>query len=89
MFTQIMLIIQPWYYYAEEQKQRTDEEEYKKSKKNAAAFPQPFARVQDIGQSSVLVRKLNWIGDTLVKHSDPQLYHHLAKLDIPPQIYGM
>lgn len=93
MFTQIMLIIQPWYYFADEQQPQQAEEEKRKKAQSSEAYQrlllEPFARVQDTCQSSVLVRKLNWIGDTLVKHSDPQLYHHLEKLDIPPQIYGM
>ena len=33
--------------------------------------------------------KLNRIYNQLLKKHDPELYHRLQLLDIPPQIYGL
>lgn len=50
---------------------------------------QPFARPQDVGPTNQLVQKLTTIHDTLLQRHDPALYNHLARLEIPPQIYGI
>ena len=52
---------------------------------------EPFLRgAHDRLQSSnVIVTKLNYIEDHLLKRSDAQLYELLHKMDIAPQIYGM
>lgn len=51
-----------------------------------------FARdgnASDDEDDSVVVKKLKKIQDKLLKESDPQLYAHLTKLKIVPQIYGL
>ncbi len=49
----------------------------------------PFARPQDSGPSVAIVTKVNRIQDQLVKKHDIELYMHLNRLEIAPQIYGM
>lgn len=49
----------------------------------------PFARPQDSGPSVAIVTKVNRIQDHLVKKHDIELYMHLNRLEIAPQIYGM
>lgn len=45
--------------------------------------------LQDVGPTNLLVQKLTSIHDSLLQRHDPPLYNHLARLEIPPQIYGM
>ena len=40
-------------------------------------------------QTSAITRKLDVIQHVLLKKADPVLYHHLTKLAIPAQTYGM
>lgn len=49
----------------------------------------PFARPQDSGPSVAIVTKVNRIQDQLIKKHDIELYMHLNRLEIAPQIYGM
>lgn len=50
---------------------------------------QPFTQTQDVHPSNVIVSKLVHIQDNLLKKVDYELYDHLMKMDIAPQIYGM
>ncbi|XP_014672067.1 PREDICTED: TBC1 domain family member 5-like isoform X2 [Priapulus caudatus] len=45
--------------------------------------------VRDTNPSNVLVNKLNRVQDKLLKKHDYDLYQHLEKMEIPPQIYGI
>ncbi|KAG2464973.1 TBCD5 protein, partial [Polypterus senegalus] len=49
----------------------------------------PFARPQDTGPSVAIVAKVNRIQDQLLKKHDIELYMHLNRLEIAPQIYGI
>lgn len=51
--------------------------------------PMPFARPQDLGPSIAIVAKVNQIQDHLLKKHDIELYMHLNRLEIAPQIYGL
>ncbi|KAB7505874.1 TBC1 domain family member 5 [Armadillidium nasatum] len=50
---------------------------------------QPFARPQDIGPTTKIVQRLTKIHDHLVKKHEPELFAHLNRLEIPPQVYGI
>ncbi|XP_061443404.1 TBC1 domain family member 5 isoform X2 [Rhineura floridana] len=57
--------------------------------KDAMMTPIPFARPQDLGPSIAIVAKVNQIQDHLLKKHDIELYMHLNRLEIAPQIYGL
>lgn len=57
--------------------------------KDVMITPMPFARPQDLGPSIAIVAKVNQIQDHLLKKHDIELYMHLNRLEIAPQIYGM
>ncbi|XP_029445130.1 TBC1 domain family member 5 isoform X2 [Rhinatrema bivittatum] len=57
--------------------------------KDAVMSPVPFARPQDLGPSIAIVTKVNHIQDFLLKKHDIELYMHLNRLEIAPQIYGL
>ena len=50
---------------------------------------QPFTPTPDVHPSNVIVSKLIHIQDDLLRKEDQDLYDHLLKMDIAPQIYGM
>lgn len=50
---------------------------------------QPFARPQDVNAYTVIVSKLSYIHELLLRRHDYDLYSHLEKMEIAPQIYGM
>ena len=50
---------------------------------------QPFTRPQDTNSSNAIVSKLTRIQDYILKKCDEELYLHLERLEIAPQIYGM
>lgn len=57
--------------------------------KDVMITPMPFARPQDLGPSIAIVAKVNQIQDHLLKKHDIELYMHLNRLEIAPQIYGL
>lgn len=57
--------------------------------KDVMITPMPFARPQDLGPSIAIVTKVNQIQDQLLKKHDIELYMHLNRLEIAPQIYGL
>ena len=57
--------------------------------KETLMTPIPFARPQDLGPTVAIVTKVNQIQDHLLKKHDIELYMHLNRLEIAPQIYGL
>ncbi|XP_064907585.1 TBC1 domain family member 5 isoform X11 [Columba livia] len=68
---------------------RENEQLLYKQEKDVMITPMPFARPQDLGPSIAIVAKVNQIQDHLLKKHDIELYMHLNRLEIAPQIYGM
>ncbi|XP_041460256.1 TBC1 domain family member 5-like isoform X2 [Lytechinus variegatus] len=50
---------------------------------------EPFSKPEECNPSSPLVKKLNRIREVILKKHDFELYTHLNRLDIQPQIYGI
>uniref|UniRef100_A0A9L0JAW9 TBC1 domain family member 5 n=1 Tax=Equus asinus TaxID=9793 RepID=A0A9L0JAW9_EQUAS len=80
MFSQLMETAEPWF--------STFEHEGQKGKETVMT-PIPFARPQDLGPTIAIVTKVNQIQDHLLKKHDIELYMHLNRLEIAPQIYGL
>ncbi|XP_041105009.1 TBC1 domain family member 5-like isoform X2 [Polyodon spathula] len=80
MFSQIMETAEPWFSNFERDIRRGKEE---------MVTSIPFARPQDTGPSVAIVTKVNRIQDQLLKKHDIELYMHLNRLEIAPQIYGI
>ncbi|XP_062984590.1 TBC1 domain family member 5 isoform X2 [Elgaria multicarinata webbii] len=80
MFTHLMKTAEHWF--------STYEHDGLKGK-DAMMTPIPFARPQDLGPSIAIVTKVNQIQDHLLKKHDTELYMHLNRLEIAPQIYGL
>ncbi|XP_055273014.1 TBC1 domain family member 5 isoform X2 [Moschus berezovskii] len=80
MFSQLMETAEPWF--------STFEHDGQKGKETLMA-PIPFARPQDLGPTIAVVTKVNQIQDQLLKKHDIELYMHLNRLEIAPQIYGL
>ncbi|XP_036371672.1 TBC1 domain family member 5 isoform X1 [Megalops cyprinoides] len=80
MFSQLMETAEPWF--------SSFEREVRKGKEEMLTSI-PFARPQDAGPSVAIVTKVNRIQDQLVKKHDIELYMHLNRLEIAPQIYGI
>ncbi|XP_051949208.1 TBC1 domain family member 5-like isoform X2 [Xyrauchen texanus] len=80
MFSQLMETAEPWF--------SSFEREVRKGKEEMLTSI-PFARPQDCGPSVAIVTKVNRIQDQLVKKHDIELYMHLNRLEIAPQIYGI
>ncbi|XP_051526365.1 TBC1 domain family member 5-like isoform X2 [Myxocyprinus asiaticus] len=80
MFSQLMETAEPWF--------SSFEREVRKGKEEMLTSI-PFARPQDSGPSVAIVTKVNRIQDQLVKKHDIELYMHLNRLEIAPQIYGI
>ncbi|KAF6101346.1 TBC1 domain family member 5 [Phyllostomus discolor] len=80
MFSQLMETAEPWF--------STFEHDNQKGKETLMA-PIPFARPQDLGPTVAVVTKVNQIQDHLLKKHDIELYMHLNRLEIAPQIYGL
>ncbi|KAF4799301.1 TBC1 domain family member 5 [Turdus rufiventris] len=68
---------------------RENEQLLYKQEKDVMITPMPFARPQDLGPSIAIVAKVNQIQDHLLKKHDIELYMHLNRLEIAPQIYGL
>lgn len=79
LFSNLMGSAEPWF--------STYEHDSRKDKE--AMISLPFARPQDIGPSIAIVTKVNNIQDQLLKKHDIELYMHLNRLEIAPQIYGL
>ncbi|KAG8139162.1 putative TBC1 domain family member 5-like isoform 2 protein, partial [Naja naja] len=79
MFTHLMKTAEHWFSTYEHESQK---------EKDAVMTPIPFARPQDLGPSIAIVAKVNQIQDHLLKKHDTELYMHLNRLEIAPQIYG-
>ncbi|KAM7318532.1 hypothetical protein ACRRTK_021644 [Alexandromys fortis] len=80
MFSQLMETAEPWF--------STFEHDGPKGK-DSLMTPIPFARPQDLGPTVAIVTKVNQIQDHLLKKHDIELYMHLNRLEIAPQIYGL
>ncbi|NP_001085083.1 TBC1 domain family member 5 L homeolog [Xenopus laevis] len=80
LFSNLMRSAEPWF--------STFEHDSRKEKE-AMLSTMPFARPQDIGPSIAIVSKVNYIQDQLLKKNDIELYMHLNRLEIAPQIYGL
>ncbi|KAM8966450.1 TBC1 domain family member 5 [Pelodytes ibericus] len=80
LFSNLMGSAEPWF--------STFEHDSRKEK-DAMLSTMPFARPQDIGPSIAIVSKVNYIQDQLLKKHDIELYMHLNRLEIAPQIYGL
>ncbi|XP_060252697.1 TBC1 domain family member 5 isoform X1 [Ovis aries] len=80
MFSQLMETAEPWF--------STFEHDGQKGKETLMP-PIPFARPQDLGPTIAIVTKVNQIQDQLLKKHDTELYMHLNRLEIAPQIYGL
>ncbi|XP_063308379.1 TBC1 domain family member 5 [Pelobates fuscus] len=80
LFSNLMGSAEPWF--------STFENDSRKEK-DAMLSTMPFARPQDIGPSIAIVSKVNFIQDQLLKKHDIELYMHLNRLEIAPQIYGL
>ncbi|XP_048956039.1 TBC1 domain family member 5 isoform X5 [Canis lupus dingo] len=80
MFSQLMETAEPWF--------STFEHDGQKGKETLMT-PIPFARPQDLGPTIAIVTKVNQIQDHLLKKHDIELYMHLNRLEIAPQIYGL
>ncbi|XP_069814800.1 TBC1 domain family member 5 [Dendropsophus ebraccatus] len=80
LFSSLMGSAEPWF--------STYEHDSRKEK-DAMISTMPFARPQDIGPSIAIVTKVNHIQDQLLKKHDIELYMHLNRLEIAPQIYGL
>ncbi|NWR02822.1 TBCD5 protein, partial [Paradoxornis webbianus] len=80
MFTRLMKTAEHWFSTFEHDSQK---------EKDVMVTPMPFARPQDLGPSIAIVAKVNQIQDHLLKKHDIELYMHLNRLEIAPQIYGL
>ncbi|XP_062458042.1 TBC1 domain family member 5 isoform X1 [Pezoporus occidentalis] len=80
MFTRLMKTAEHWFSTFEHDSQK---------EKDVMITPAPFARPQDLGPSIAIVAKVNQIQDHLLKKHDIELYMHLNRLEIAPQIYGL
>ncbi|XP_062900134.1 TBC1 domain family member 5 isoform X2 [Mobula hypostoma] len=80
MFSRLMDTAEPWF--------SSFEREIRKGKEEMVTAV-PFARPQDLGPSLAIVSKVNRIQDQLLKKYDTELYMHLNRLEIAPQIYGI
>lgn len=80
MFTRLMKTAEHWFSTFEHDSQK---------EKDVMITPTPFARPQDLGPSIAIVAKVNQIQDHLLKKHDIELYMHLNRLEIAPQIYGL
>ncbi|XP_019353440.2 TBC1 domain family member 5 [Alligator mississippiensis] len=80
MFTHLMQTAEHWFSTFEHDSQK---------ERDAMMTPMPFARPQDLGPSIAIVTKVNQIQDHLLKKHDIELYMHLNRLEIAPQIYGL
>ncbi|XP_068791441.1 TBC1 domain family member 5 isoform X1 [Struthio camelus] len=80
MFTRLMKTAEHWFSTFEHDSQK---------EKDPMITPMPFARPQDLGPSIAIVAKVNQIQDHLLKKHDIELYMHLNRLEIAPQIYGL
>nr|XP_048310885.1 TBC1 domain family member 5 isoform X2 [Myodes glareolus] len=80
MFSQLMETAEPWFSTFEHDGQKG---------KDTLMTPIPFARPQDLGPTVAIVTKVNQIQDHLLKKHDIELYMHLNRLEIAPQIYGL
>ncbi|XP_072507333.1 TBC1 domain family member 5 [Notamacropus eugenii] len=80
MFSHLMETAEPWFSTFEHDGQKG---------KDSVITTIPFARPQDLGPSIAVVTKVNQIQDHLLKKQDIELYMHLNRLEIAPQIYGL
>ncbi|KAM6224481.1 TBC1 domain family member 5 isoform 2-T2 [Rhynchocyon petersi] len=80
LFSQLMETAEPWFSTFEHDGQKGRE---------TLMTPIPFARPQDLGPTIAIVTKVNQIQDHLLKKHDIELYMHLNRLEIAPQIYGL
>ncbi|XP_074051835.1 TBC1 domain family member 5 [Macrotis lagotis] len=80
MFSHLMETAEPWFSTFEHDGQKG---------KDTVITTIPFARPQDFGPSIAIVTKVNHIQDHLLKKQDIELYMHLNRLEIAPQIYGL
>lgn len=81
MFAQLMETMKPWYQYG-----KRDSRTSKKKELHST----PFSNKEDrLGPATPIVNKIQRIQDVILQKNDFELYTHLTRLDIHPQIYGM
>ena len=81
MFLHLMEVMDPWYQHGR------DHREYRRKQHLLRA--EPFSRPPDYSPTSPLVKKLNRIQEIILKNQDTELYLHLTRLEIQPQVFGM
>ncbi|XP_072016569.1 TBC1 domain family member 5-like isoform X2 [Amphiura filiformis] len=81
MFTHLMETMDPWYQHGR------DHRAYKK--KHHLLRAEPFSRPPDYSPTSPLVKKINRIQEIILKNQDTELYLHLSRLEIQPQVFGI
>ncbi|KAK0420926.1 hypothetical protein QR680_014971 [Steinernema hermaphroditum] len=84
LFCEVMLLLQRWYINGDD----SSSEKLAPSLNELCEKPL-FPNIKDTGPSSELIEKLRYIGDVQLQEIDPDLWNHLNKLDIAPQIYGI
>uniref|UniRef100_A0A1I8AQ14 Rab-GAP TBC domain-containing protein n=2 Tax=Steinernema glaseri TaxID=37863 RepID=A0A1I8AQ14_9BILA len=84
LFCEVMLLLQRWYVTNDD-----SASENPSPSLNELGEVQLFKSIKDTGPSSELIEKLKFIGDVQLQEIDPELWNHLNKLDIAPQIYGI
>ncbi|KAJ8036351.1 TBC1 domain family member 5 [Holothuria leucospilota] len=81
MFAQLMETMKPWYQYG-----KRDSRTSKKKELHST----PFSNKEDrLGPATPIVNKIQRIHDVILQKNDFELYTHLTRLDIHPQIYGI
>ncbi|XP_078451148.1 LOW QUALITY PROTEIN: TBC1 domain family member 5 [Lampetra fluviatilis] len=80
LFSQLMETAEPWF---------SNSERKKYMGRDPTVNAVPFARPQDNSPSIAIITKLNRINDQVLKQHDTELYMHLLRLEIAPQIYGI
>ncbi|XP_071490001.1 TBC1 domain family member 5-like [Diadema antillarum] len=81
LFCHLMETAEPWFQHGQDLPSA--------SSQGAFVQPEPFSKPQECNPSSPLVKKLNRIREVILKRHDYELYSHLDRLDIPPQLYGI
>ncbi|XP_071825238.1 TBC1 domain family member 5-like isoform X2 [Apostichopus japonicus] len=82
LFSRLMETMKPWFQYGKL--------ESGNSRLKKPVHAAPFAMSEDdLLPSTPLAIKIQRIYDVILKKNDVELYTHLSRLDIPPQVYGL
>nr|XP_006823900.1 PREDICTED: TBC1 domain family member 5-like isoform X1 [Saccoglossus kowalevskii]XP_006823901.1 PREDICTED: TBC1 domain family member 5-like isoform X2 [Saccoglossus kowalevskii] len=84
LFVQLMETMEPWYRFG-----RPESRSYFQGIKNKIMSATPFTDPSEFSPSSPVVTKLTKIQDRVLQKYDYELYLHLSRLEIAPQIYGI